>query len=178
MKKICAGCGRAIGGQGGLGPEDETISHGICPACADAVFPEVGIDLGVFLDRFKLPILVVDAEGMVRSANLSARAMLGKEQREIADRPGGEVFECVHARSPEGCGNTVHCSGCTIRRAVMHTAATGAAILRQTARLESSDGTVRHYTISTERRGETVLLQVDDVREGCAKPGPADALVG
>jgi PAS domain-containing protein len=164
MKKVCAWCGRAMGETGGFAGREDVVSHGICPACAEAVFPELGVDLGVFLDRFNLPILVVDAEGMVRSANVAARAMLHKDEQAITQRPGGEVFECVHSRLAEGCGHTVHCSGCTINQAIRHTAASGQPVRKRPARVTEGDGTQKVYVISTERKGEVVLLQVDEVR--------------
>jgi hypothetical protein len=92
--------------------------------------------------------------------------MLGKGSPEIEGHKGGDVFECAYARLPEGCGNTIHCSGCTIRRTVMETHKTGKSSLRVPATLNRNDPEDPDkitLLISTEKIADVVLLRIDAV---------------
>lgn len=109
---------------------ENVISHGICGSCRDNVLFQMGVELGEFLDSLKLPVVVVNRGGTIITGNNQARTVLRKELPEIEGYKGGDVFECVFARLPDGCGNTMHCSGCTIRKTVMETHGTGRSFLR------------------------------------------------
>ena len=139
------------------------VSHGICPDCQDNFEFQMGVDLHRFLDSLKVPVVVVNQTGAIQTANETMRSILGKNLSEIEGYQGGNVFECAHARLPEGCGNTIHCSGCTIRRAVMRTFASGVSETRTPATLiRSNDGSPNRFEllISTEKVGNKVLLQI------------------
>jgi len=126
----------------------------------------MGVELGVFLDSLKLPIVVVNRRGTIVTGNDQAKKLLRKGLPEIEGYKGGEVFECAYARLPEGCGNTMHCSGCTIRRAVMRTHETGRSLLRVPATLNRNNPEHPKKTkllISTERLTDLVLLRIDEM---------------
>jgi hypothetical protein len=128
----------------------------------------MGIPLQKFLDGLGVPVLVVDGEGTVRTANMKARGILGKELPEIEGYPGGNVIECVNASSPEGCGNTMHCKACTIRQTVMETFATGRGRSSVPAYpdIHTSSGPRRfRFQISTEKIQDVVLLRLDDIAD-------------
>jgi PAS domain-containing protein len=106
--------------------EDERISHGMCDECFAYYHRQlVGLPLDAYLDGFDSPVLILDKDGRIAAANKEARDRLGKSVREITGLLGGEALECSHARLPEGCGKTVHCETCTIRKIIMHTMQTG-----------------------------------------------------
>jgi PAS domain-containing protein len=134
----------------------------------------MGVELGVFLDSLKPPIVVVDQEGAVVTGNDKVRELLQKKLSDIEGYKGGDVFECAYARLPEGCGNTVHCSGCTIRRTVMETHETGKGFLRVPATLKRYaplDTIDIKLLISTERIGDVVLLRIDEMEaEDASQP--------
>ena len=119
-----------------------------------------------FLNTIDSPVLAVDGEGRIISANRLARLALGKEHSQIAERLGGEVIECQHSYLPEGCGKTIHCTGCQIRGSVNHTRATGEALQRVKAHQGIMTPTgikMFLYYISTEKLGgEIVLLRIDE----------------
>jgi nitrogen fixation/metabolism regulation signal transduction histidine kinase len=126
----------------------------------------MGTPLQEFLDGLGVPVLVVDGEGAVQTANMQARGILGKDLPEIEGSPGGNVIECVNASSPEGCGNTIHCKACTIRQTVMDTFATGRGRSRLPAYpdIKTSSGPRRlRFQISTEKVRDVVLLRLDDI---------------
>jgi hypothetical protein len=125
---------------------------------------------------------MVNGSGTVVSANNKARKMLRKDLSEIEGYSGGDVFECEYARLPEGCGNTTHCSGCTIRRTVMQTYGTGKGFQRVQATLNQytpEDPEEMDLLISTEKLSDVVLLRIDKIeakKEQPESPERASAL--
>jgi hypothetical protein len=165
MKSICAWCQHPLNDE----PEsDAPITHGICDRCVEFVV-DSRTAIRTFLDTIDSPVLAIDGEGRAISANRLALLALKKEYDEVAGRLGGEVIECEHSYLPEGCGKTVHCTGCQIRGSVNHTRATGEALLRVRAYQHIMTATgVRtfQYFISTEKLADsTILLRIDDARE-------------
>ena len=79
----------------------------------------------------------------------------------------GDVIECVNAQTPEGCGRTIHCSGCTIRRMVTATHQDG----RPRQSVEADQLVMRagsvvpvRYSISTQKVGNAVLLIIENAK--------------
>jgi PAS domain-containing protein len=167
MKRICAWCKKELGRVDSREGSVNVITHGICRNCRENMQFQMGVELGVFLDSLKLPIVVVNRGGTIVTGNEQARTLLRKGLPEIEGSKGGEVFECAYARLPEGCGNTRHCSGCTIRRTVMETHGTGRGLLRVPATLNRNnkqDPEKIKLLISTERIADLVLLRIDEVQ--------------
>jgi len=166
MKRVCAWCRIELGRVDSQASSENMITHGICANCRDNLLFQMGVEIGEFLDRLKLPIVVVNGEGTIVTGNVQARTLLRKELPEIEGYKGGEVFECAYARLPGGCGNTMHCSGCTIRKTVMETYGTGRSCLRVPAMLYRNtpqDPEKIKLFISTERLGDLVLLRIDEM---------------
>ncbi len=169
MKRICAWCNTELGTREGEPDADSVITHDICRRCCNDLMRRAGVELDTYLDSLPAPILVVGSDGMVATANRRARILLGKDLPAIRGYPGGLVFECAYARQAEGCGNTVHCSGCAIRRTVMATMTTGDTFSRIPAHLNQEKGTVQqklHFFVSTEKIGDVVLLRIDEIGDG------------
>ena len=168
MKRVCSWCGKNLGELASDSHSKETITHGLCDECAHHIFAQTGMELVEYLDGLNEPVVVVDGEGTVKSANQQARTLLKKDLPDIEGYRGGEVFECKHSKQPEGCGNTIHCSGCVIRKTVMDTFETGKSYLKMPASLnhQTRDGEARVcYLISTEKVAGVVLLRIDSVGE-------------
>jgi len=166
MKRICAWCRKELGTVDSQAGSDNVITHSICKSCKDNVLFQMGVELGVFLDSLKLPIVVVNRRGTIVTGNDQAKKLLRKGLPEIEGYKGGEVFECAYARLPEGCGNTMHCSGCAIRRTVMRTHETGRSFLRVPTTLNQNNSEHPKETkllISTERLADLVLLRIDEM---------------
>jgi len=166
MRRICAWCRKELQEVDSQAGTENVITHGICRNCRDNILFQLGVELEAYLDSLQVPIVLVNREGIVVSANNQAKTMLCKDLSEIKGYKGGEVFECAYARLPEGCGNTTHCSGCTIRRTVMETHGTGKSFLRVPATLNQNspeDPKETDLLISTERIAELVLLRIDKI---------------
>lgn len=151
MKRVCSWCHKDMGGEG-------LVTHGICPQCKLKIYASRGTTLHDFLENMPEPVAVITDEGLVSSANKAMRSALGKGFDQITDFLGGEVFSCSYATLPEGCGKTVHCSGCSIRNTVMYTLQSGLSQQVEVSILQDS-GRV-FFEIDTETDGQVVLLKI------------------
>jgi len=117
-----------------------------------------------FLRSLRVPVLLVSEDVEVLDANQVALGLLGKTADAVRGRLGGEVFECAHAELPGGCGRTIHCSGCVLRRTVTETYEEGMphvrvpATLKTRAEQEPSDADL---LITTALVGGRVLLKFE-----------------
>ena len=170
MKVICAWCGDLISHDPDPG---DFLSHGICSSCAASHFNFNPVNVEIVLDQFSYPILVVGPDGHVETANRSALNILKKERKDVRNKLGGNVFNCVHSYEPGGCGKTVHCLTCTIRQTVEEVMRTGTSVYKVPATLKVLDEVEEHdihYRISAEKAGGFVILTVEDSKTGVQPP--------
>ncbi len=163
VPRVCAWCHQPLDVESADGP----VSHGICASCASFVLADKR-SLSSFLNTIDAPLLAVDEDVRTLAANGLALQALGKRIAQVEGRRGGDVMECQYSRLPEGCGRTIHCSGCQIRRSVNYTRETGEPLLRVKAymSIQTPQG-IRNYDyfVSTERLDAgVVLLRIDDTR--------------
>ncbi len=166
MKQVCAWCQQEI--TGGSGPADGDVSHGICRECLDYFYPGTGKPptFAMFLERLAVPVLVVDGNVRILHANGKACELFGKKPEDVEGKLGGEAAECVYARLPGGCGQTVHCKSCTIRRTVLDTSETACPHDAVPAYLdtETPRGVVQaRFLITTAKVGGVVVLKIEAV---------------
>jgi len=141
-----------------------TITHGICQECRFNIKAQRGVLLQEYLDHLDVPVLLVDSDVKIIGANNSACELLGKDITDMEGCRGGDVFECEYARLPRGCGNTIHCSGCAVRRTVTDTHLTGKLHRRVPAYLNMKKLKETHrfdLFITTEKVDDAVLLRID-----------------
>ncbi len=80
----------------------------------------------IFLDDFEFPILLMQSDPrQVVSANKKVCDMFDKDLSQIEAQRGGQVFDCIHSFTEQGCGKDAHCEDCIIKNAVVHTHTTG-----------------------------------------------------
>jgi transcriptional regulator with PAS, ATPase and Fis domain len=151
---------------------ERAITHGICDQCVDNIRFQQGADVQDILDSLDTPVLVIDADDRIEMLNQKARDRLNITSDRFKGKKRGQVFECQYARSPEGCGRSVHCSGCAMRRAILDTLETGRCHSRDAAPLKYEDSETK-FTISTEKAGDAVLLRIDEIGvQQEAQPSP------
>jgi hypothetical protein len=146
----------------------EAITHGICKTCRDRLLHGDEQTLSDYLERLNVPILLVEQEGRVLGANRLAQRLLGKGLPAIKSRLAGDVIECVHARELGGCGGTIHCTSCAIRRTVTDTYASGKCHIKVPAYQDigtPSENKRSLFLITTEKIGDCVMLRIDSVQE-------------
>lgn len=161
MKHICAWCQAEISIQTNEISEKD-ISHGICENCKiDLEYKRIKLD--DFLNKIPFPVLAVDVEGNVSLMNQQAEQSLQKTNENYKGKPGGDIMECMYSFLPDGCGNTIHCTACTIRNTVMKTHETGQEQQNVVAYqyLKTTDGNQKfEILISTLKIGEVVVVKI------------------
>jgi len=167
VARICAWCKAAMGTVEGSFDARYPVTHGICERCAHALAENMGLkSFQEFLDGLEIPVLLLDNDVRVLAANRQAKDALGKELPKIVGYKSGDVIECRYARVSGGCGNTVHCRGCTIRNSVAKTHLTGEPCLGVPAYPDVQVGaevkTLR-LKITTEKVGDCVLMRIDEI---------------
>ncbi len=165
----CSWCDNELGAGPAGRPADRRVVPALCSRCRENFVFQMGVPLQTFLDSLPAPIFVVDDDARVKAANREGHALLRKVPDEVRDRLTGVVFDCAYAQLPEGCGRTIHCSGCAIRRSVHHTWETGERLVDvgATLRFARPDEAVEiALLVSTERMGDVVLLRVERVARG------------
>lgn len=168
MKCICAWCLKQLAPAPETDAVDSGISHGICEECINNVQFQTGVALQKYLDSFAIPILLVDEDVRVLGANHAASALTGKNALEIMAQLAGNVFECKYARLPEGCGKTIHCSGCAIRQAVTKCITTGEPQVKIPAYLNPAESHSLTLTITAVKMGSAVALRIEEIAETAA----------
>jgi PAS domain S-box-containing protein len=171
MRLVCSYCHKVIRHDAKSRVWD--VSHGMCHACAEH-FDRLwkGMSLSEYLDTLPEPVVVVDGDARVVAANRKIARLFGREQAELRGLPAGEAFACVHSRLPEGCGRTVHCRECTIRRAVTRVHETGKPLSRVSAWLQTKEGR-SPLRISVRKEQGLVKVVIEEV--GRKEPQPAKA---
>jgi len=166
MSAICAWCNNEMDQERGSMREGRTMLRSICTTCLESFTFQMGVPLQTFLDRLPVPVFVVNDDVVVQAANNRGYALLNKDSQSVLKKLGGIVFDCAYAQLPEGCGKTIHCSGCAIRRSVYHTYTTGKSLIGIPATLHAAEpGKMQAVAlkVSTEKMGDVVLLQVEKV---------------
>lgn len=134
MRIICSYCNTFQGEKAPL--DDNRISHGMCADCYEQFERQLdGLQLVKYIDDLDSPILILNKDGRLVASNKLAAEMLGKSGREMLGLLAGEVMACDHARSPERCGNTIHCEVCTIRNTILRTMNTGLSMKNKQVKL-------------------------------------------
>lgn len=172
MRVVCAYCRKIV--RDDPGSRVDQVSHGMCAACEDH-FGKIweGMSISEYLDTLSEPVLVVDGENRVVAANHKLSAALGNDA--VAAGAGtGQAFACCRSRLPEGCGKTVHCRECTIRRAVEQVHETGEPLLCTPAWVKTDRGRVDVRISVTASQG-LVKVVVDDVQPARPQAGATTA---
>ena len=140
MLVVCAYCRKTISDARGRSCD---VSHGMCPECEEH-FGRLwdGMSVSEYLDTLPKPIVVLDGSGRIVAANAKVAALSGCAAEELAGALPGRAFACVRSRLPEGCGRTVHCRECTIRRALTHVQETGEPVVGAPAWAKTNHGRV------------------------------------
>lgn len=166
MKTLCAWCKKPVNYENDEVPSQENpVSHGICKDCAQMMFKELTEPIETFLDRFDIPILVIDANEGVMAANQKAIKRAGLDKKELKGLRCGDVLQCAHAGEAGGCGRTIHCQSCVIRNTVLYTNKTGLPRIRIPSfpDIQQYDNIAKPMLlISTEKVGELVLLKIEE----------------
>jgi transcriptional regulator with PAS, ATPase and Fis domain len=170
MKSVCAWCEKELDTTDSKGGDDTQVSHGICRSCLEALLVKSHRPVKNYLDRIDAPVLLVDSEGVILTANRKARKLPGKKTCDIIGRKSDDVLECAYARLPGGSGKTLHCKACDIRRSVLYTYESGKNLHRVPVyenTPKEGESAEMFYRVNTVKQGDAVLLRID---EACPHP--------
>ena len=148
MQRVCSWCRKVLDGADGL-PQ----THGVCADCRRDLIP-------VFLDTPDAPVLLLGGDARAQSANSEALKALSKSLPDLSGELPGDVFDCINACMPQGCGKTPRCSACAIRSCIEDTFRTGTAHDGVHALLKKKTGENVRLVLSTRKVKEGVLLSI------------------
>lgn len=176
MKRICAWCNKPYGDT--EQDDDGPVTHGICETC-EGLFKNLRTgSLRDHLNTYSEPILCVDSDCRVLTANDTACDLLGHSTHSIGDLLFGQVVLCPWALRDAGCGTHEHCLACTVRGMVGDTFASATGMERRPAYVDRtlSDGHLQRIRllVTSERRKNVVLIRIDEVSEADAECGAAE----
>lgn len=166
MKVKCAWCQKDISGSNKETQNiDFPISHGICKDCSDSLMSELDTPLKKFINSFEVPVMLVDNRNNAILINQAAREVSSLHIEVRGGPTCGMVVGCIHSDEPEGCGATVHCEGCVIRRSILYTYQTDNPCLQEACNDDQfySGKRVASLKISTEKLGNRILLKIDPI---------------
>lgn len=168
IKVVCSACGKFLKDKPSDPSMDHEVSHGLCYDCALHFRAQAGLPIADYIEGFEVPVVTIAPNLTISALNRKASELLGKTIVDVQGERGGDVFECQYARLPGGCGETIHCSGCTIRNTVNETLRTGKPMINVPAVLNrySESGTEQiDLLITTEKIGGVVFLKIDQINE-------------
>ena len=173
MKLVCSRCEKKLGEKEPL--KDIRTEMTMCVECLEFLEKEWrGMTVGDYLDTVDAPVMLVDSERRMVSCNKKAEKVLGKSRGIMKGLMAGEFLECHNSVLSEGCGKSIHCSACIIRKSIESTVKTGESVKETTAYLNTMEHgvpVVRHIKVSTEKEGNMVRLQIHGIGDELLK-GP------
>lgn len=162
MSLECMYCSSAINDREHV---NRYITSGTCSVCVDRIFNQSDDLLESFLDNIEAPVLLMQPDPrQVRTANKKACELFEKDLSHIEGRRGGQVFDCIHAFTEEGCGINVNCEDCRIKNSVVETFTSAKSFDGISAVLEVKKNSVirpYHLQVSTEKVSDLALIRID-----------------
>ena len=164
MKIVCAWCHKVM-------KEYEShknlVSHGICPECLRGLIGATDINLGDFLDRIDVPVLLTDGAVIVQRANRKAELEFGRQStKKLTNATVGVAIECLNAQGTGECGRAEKCVGCVLRGTILGTHADGKPRYGQYSQnqvMTPLGAKPKRFRFSTTRVGDAVMLSIEEV---------------
>lgn len=118
-----------------------------------------------WIEAVDAPILLMQGNPrQVVTANRRALELFEKELHDVEGHRGGQVFNCVHAFTEDGCGKDSNCEGCKIRDAIRDTFTTAKPHngVSTALQIKKADETVTYVLqVSTEKVGHLGLVRIE-----------------
>jgi len=145
-------------------PPEEIQAHARTVAAKIAAKLEKN-DYIEWLEAIDAPVLLMQGNPrQVVTANRRALALFEKELQEVEGIRGGQVFDCIHAFTKDGCGKDRNCEGCKIRDGIIDTFSTGKphkGVLTSLQIKKGNETATYELQISTEKVGDLALVRID-----------------
>jgi PAS domain-containing protein len=162
MRVVCSQCRRIVREDGIGGSSVATLE--LCGDCADyARRLRARIPGRERLAASPSPLLVTKVDGRVVAANTAFAALTGRTAGALDGWLAGDAMGCERARLPGGCGRTVRCQECTLRRMIAEVGRTRIARWRVPMYLMTAHGR-REICVTMRPEGDDlVVLALEDV---------------
>ena len=165
---------RKLFGVDGMPPEEiqahaRTVAEKIAVryGIGEKSLPQVPGELNYreWIEAIDAPILLMQGNPrQVVTANRRALELFEKELHEVEGRKGGQVFDCIHAFTEDGCGKDSNCEGCKIRDGIIDTFTTGKPHngVSTSLQIKKANGTMTYVLqVSTEKVGDLALVRIE-----------------
>jgi PAS domain-containing protein len=162
MRTVCSQCRRIVrddGNGGGLAANAELCAE--CEAYAERL--RVRIPGREHFDASPRPVLVTTADGRVVAANPAFAALTGHKPVDLEGWLTGEAMACERSRMAGGCGGTIHCRDCTIRRMVAEVGRTRLARWRVPAYVTTAAGRIEICVTIRPEGTDLVVVVLEDL---------------
>jgi len=143
--------------------EDTRATHGICTDCAEHFQKTWSVEtLDEYLDTYDYPVIAVDAEERIVGINSPMTKICGRVRPSTIGYLCGDVLECSSARLAEGCGRTIHCPACAVRRAMKGALESGE--VREEHGIFQARGGQRHLRVQAHPEKGFIRLEFREYR--------------
>jgi len=119
----------------------------------------------VIIESIDAPALLMQADPrQVVTGNKKVCEMFGKNLEQIEGFRGGQIFNCIHSFSEEGCGKDENCENCKIKEAVVGTFETGKPYISVQEVLEikeHNETSPYDVQVSTKKIGDFAIVTID-----------------
>jgi len=137
-----------------------------CEPCFNLLMSSRDDSLASYLESLGVPAALVAEDHTVLFANSRFQAL--KTDGHVLGMRIGQVLGCMYSPLLGGCGETVACLLCSLRRSVEQTMRTGEGLRGVPVSYPHRDDMRRTFSVTTQRTGDTVLVLLE--------PGPAIVL--
>ncbi len=163
MRLVCSYCRRVIRADPGSRVTD--VSHGMCEPCSQH-FERLwsGMPQDEYLAGLSGAVLVLDEDARVVTMNQQLADLIGVDRKSVIGLGAGEAFSCIRSR-PDGCGKTVRCRECPVRRTVEQVARTGQIHERVSAYVDTDRGRVALCISGRPGTAGSVQVTIDELGE-------------
>jgi len=167
MRTQCSKCRRVVSDDG-IG---DVAALGLCAECeAYEGSLRARIPGRERLGASRQPLLVIASDHRVIAANAAFAAIAGRPPEELEGWLAGDAIGCERAKLPGGCGRTLQCHACTIRRMVAEVGRTRLARWRVPTFILTPSGR-REICITIRPEGDDlVVVVIEDVAAQAAAP--------
>lgn len=143
--------------------EKIAVSYGIYEKPTPQVLD--GLNYNEWIEAIDAPVLLMQGNPrQIVTANIRALELFEKELAEVEGHRGGQVFDCIHAFTDDGCGKDSNCDGCKIRDSIIDTFTTGMPHngVSTTLLIKKAKKVTNHILqLSTEKVGGLVLIRIE-----------------
>ena len=130
-----------------------------CEPCFNLLMSSRDDSLSAYLESLGVAAALLAEDNTVLSANTKFHAL--KPDGNVLGVRIGQVLGCMYSPLLGGCGETVTCILCSLRRSVEQTVKTGEGLRGVAVSYPHKKDMRRSFTLTTQRTGDAVLVLLE-----------------